>query len=236
VPTACISAIRPYTELINPPRSLWTSFEMGVPLGIPGDIDFQKRVLLALLKLFEAPEGPVLIDYPEDASVLEDGDMPVLSCPVYYGKDEEPCEGIDPAHTAFLREITAMRSWYDMSVAKRNRTTVGVSGIGLDDIGNFLYSFTGGTMPENPREDVNLLTTFKLAVEDLRAYYFEGASSQPGRGNISNRALLDWFWEDTIAGEVLLKIRKVCMESPDESMRIMAERLIAPGDIVARQK
>lgn len=52
---------------MNPPRALWVSFDLGRPLGVPGDAAFQTRALTAVLNLLEAPAGPVLVDYPEDA-------------------------------------------------------------------------------------------------------------------------------------------------------------------------
>lgn len=239
IPTACISLTRPYTEKVQPPRSLWVSFDLGRPLGVPDDPAFQKRVLTALLKLLETPDdkGPVVIeDYPEDAPEVEDV-VSVLSCPVYYGNMNEAApEGSDPTHTAFLREIKAMRPWYDMALAKRERTTVGVSRIDLDNIGDFIYAFVRGETPENPRRDVDLSTSLKAAVEDIRAYYFEGITSQPGRENTPNQALLNWFWEETVAGKVLLELRKVCMRSPDEAMQMVSERFIVPHAVLARHQ
>jgi len=63
--------IRLHSEKIKPPRALWVPFELGRPLGIPNDPAFQRRILLATLQLFEAPSGPVLEDYPEDAPIAE---------------------------------------------------------------------------------------------------------------------------------------------------------------------
>jgi len=210
---------------------------MGVPLGKPNDPAFQKRVLLALLKLFETPrpEGPepwILEDYPEDAPETED--IAVISCPVSY-VDEDQTEKGDPLEAAFLREIKALRPWYDMAVAKEKRTMVGVSRVSLDDIGKFLYTFTKGTYPENPRPDVDLSTSLKAAIEDLRAYYFESATSQPGQENVSNQALLDWFWEHTTAGKVLLEIQQSCsLNSSDPGMQMLSERFIVPHTIMDR--
>ena len=236
IATTCISAIRAYSEIVKPPRSLWVPFELGRPLGVPNDAAFQKRVLLALLKLLEAPEneGPVLlVDYPEDAPEVEN-DTTVISCPVYYG-DEVYTEGADSTEIAFLREIIAMRPWYDMAVAKRKRTTVGVSGISLDDIGDFIYSFVKGKTPKNPRNDIELITTLKLAIDDLRAYYTEGATAQPGQENASSKTINNWFWNDTIAYKVLLALVDVCEKSPDETVKMMATYFV-PTDVYARYK
>jgi D-proline reductase (dithiol) PrdB len=235
IPTACISAIRPYSEIVKPPRSLWVPFELGRPLGVPNDPAFQKRVLLALLKLLEAPEseGPViLVDYPEDAPEVEN-DATVISCPVYYG-DENEAE-TDPMETAFLREIKAMRPWYDIAVAKRQRTTVGVSSVDLDALGEFIYAFIKGETPENPRQDVELITTLKLAIEDLRAYYNEGATAQPGQENVSLQVLKDWFWNNTVASKVLLRLLDVCEKSSDEKVKMMAGHFV-PTDVYAQHK
>lgn len=235
VPTACISAIRMHSEAIKNARSLWVPFELGRPLGVPNDPAFQRRVLLALLRLFERSEGPILEDYPEEAPEVE-SDMTVLACPVYYGdQDETETEETDQLQTAFLREIKAMRPWYDMAVNKRQRTTVGISGIDLDSIGDFIYPFVKGTILESPRDDIPLANQVKLAVDDLKAYYFEGATAQPGQENVSSEALKKWFWYETVAGKVLLYLVDACEKGPDNSLRTMAMRF-APSDVYRSHK
>ena len=60
--TAAISLIRPQTENTKPPRALWVPFELGRPFGPPSDPAFQRRVVLAALRLLEREDGPVLIE------------------------------------------------------------------------------------------------------------------------------------------------------------------------------
>ena len=76
--------------MINPPRAMWVPFIMGRPFGVPNDPAFQKRVLLAVLKLFEAPAGPLIENYAEDApqSVIvgEDEEMEAFACPVNFSR------------------------------------------------------------------------------------------------------------------------------------------------------
>jgi hypothetical protein len=67
IATTAISLIREHTEAIKPPRALWVPFDLGRPFAVPHDAAFQRRVLLAVLQLLEAPSGPVLADYPEPA-------------------------------------------------------------------------------------------------------------------------------------------------------------------------
>ena len=47
--TTQISLIRQHSEQIKPPRALWVPFELGRPLGVPGDPGFQARVLVSAL-------------------------------------------------------------------------------------------------------------------------------------------------------------------------------------------
>lgn len=61
--TTQISLIREHTVRIRPPRALWVPFPLGRPMGEPGDTAGQIRVLTAALRLFEADQGPVLVDW-----------------------------------------------------------------------------------------------------------------------------------------------------------------------------
>lgn len=234
MPTAGISLIRPHTETIKPPRALWVPFELGHPMGSPNNAAFQRRVLLALLKLLEAPDGPVLEDFPEDAP--EGSEITVLACPVNFAQGIIESGDTDQMQVAFRSEMTAMRPWYDMAVSKRQRTTVGVSGIDLEALGDFIYTFVRGEEPANPRDDISLAYTLKLAVEDLKAYYIEGITAQPGQEGASSQMLKDWFWGETVAGTVLLAVRKVCEASTDETMKMIGAHFIVPGDVVRRQQ
>jgi hypothetical protein len=233
VPTTGISLIRPHTEIIKPPRALWVPFELGRPLGPPDNPLFQKKVLLALLKLLEAQEGPVLEDFPEDEP--ESDEIVVLACPVNFARGAEESGDADEMLTAFRREMTAMRSWYDMAVNKRQRTTVGVSGIGLDNLGDFIYAFIKGETPENPRDDLPLSNTLKFAVEDLKSYYIEGITVQPGQANASSKTLQDWFWDETVGGKVLLALKKVCEASTDKMTQMIGSHFIVPGEVARRK-
>lgn len=49
IATVVIALIRPQAENTRPPRALWVPFELGRPIGPPGDAAFQKRVILAAL-------------------------------------------------------------------------------------------------------------------------------------------------------------------------------------------
>ncbi len=209
-------------------------FELGRPLGAPDDHAFQKRVLLASLKLLEATDGPVLEDFPEDEP--ETDAITVLACPVSFARDTAGPGESDPLLASFHREMTAMRPWYNMAVSRRQRTTVGVSGIDLEALADFIYAFVKGTEPENPRDDMPLVNTLKLAIEDLKSYYIEGITMQPGQAGASSQVLNDWFWDETIAGEVLLAVKKACEASPDKMTSMMGAHFIVPLDVAQRHE
>jgi hypothetical protein len=227
LPTAGISLIRPHTEIIKPPRALWVPFELGRPLGPPNNPAFQKRVLTALIKLFEAPGGPLLVDFPDDEPEST-GEPVVLACPVFFTQSADEITAGDKVEAAFRREMAALRPWYDLAVGKRKRTTVGLSGIELEALGDFIYAFAKGRVPDNPRKDMALAYTVKFAVEDLKAYYFESITAQPGQEGASGQHLQDWFWNQTKAGEVLLEVKQTCQASPDKLMSMIGNVFIAP--------
>lgn len=236
LPTTQISLTRLHTEKIKPPRALWVPFELGHPLGMPNNPLFQKKVLLAALKLLEAPSGPVLEDFPEDIPVSNEQPA-VLACPVNI-RIEDTADGTEAEKlcAAFKNEIMSMRPWYDRAVKKRERTTVGVSKLNLAAMGDFICSFTEDNAPENPRQDISLADELRFSVEDLKAYYFEAVTAQPGMVVSSTKPLLGWFWRDTIAGKALLAVGESCLKSEDESLQRIGRGLVASSGAVSSGK
>ena len=143
VPTTQISLIREHSEAIKPPRALWVSFELGRPLGVPDDPAFQKRVLLAGLKLLEADSGPVLKDFDEDAPASEPA-ATGWSCPVNFVNKPEVLDDYQALRAAFKQEVIELRLWYDQALKQRGRTTFGVSGLDMDTIVDFIGAFLDG--------------------------------------------------------------------------------------------
>ncbi len=202
---------------------------------MPNASVFQKKVLLSALKLLEAPEGPVLEDFPEDAPVSSEQPV-VLACPINI-RIEDTASGTEAEKlcAAFNNEIMSMRPWYDMAVKKRGRTTVGVSKLDPVAMGDFICSFTGENAPENPRQDISLADELRFSVEDIKAYYFEAVTAQPGMDVSSARPLLSWFWKDTVAGKALLAVGESCTKSEDESLQRIGRGLItSSGTIISR--
>jgi len=190
---------------------------------------------MSALQLLEAESGPVLEDFPEEASVLE-GEVAALSCPVDFGQTDVELTEIDKLCSAFKKEMTSMRPWYDLAVQNRGRTTVGVSKIKLDNLGDFICTFLKGETPENPRDDIVLPYTLNLATDDVKAYYFEAMTSQPGQESPSNEVLSDWFYDETVAGKVMFALRELGKKSDDMLMKILGTILVIPAAQVSKKK
>ena len=101
LPTTQISLIREHTEKIKPPRALWVPFELGRPLGAPGDAAFQTRVLRRVLSLLEASSGPVLEDFSEEAPVAIESPTAVV-CPVNFPAPVKDLTDIERLNETFL--------------------------------------------------------------------------------------------------------------------------------------
>ena len=229
IPTAVLSLVREHSERIRPPRTLWTSFELGRPLGAPGDAPFQRRVLLAALGLLEEVAGPVLADFPEDApSAGANGAAgeEAWACPVRFSKPEAS----DPADLGaqVAQEVRRLAPWYERSRERRGgRTTVGLSGLAPDGIVEFLAGYAERGEETSPRDGVAFSRILKHALDDLLAWYQEAATAQPGP-TPSGSALAAWFWSETQASRLFLAVRERGAASEDPAIRLVAERLLVP--------
>jgi hypothetical protein len=95
-------------------------------------------------------------------------------------------------------------------------------------MGTFISAFLDGQAPPNPRSDIPLAVLFRYAVEDLKAYYYEALAVQPGHSTVDSTTLADWFWRDTMAGQVLFAVHEVCKQSAIPGMQAVATGLLIP--------
>ena len=225
LPTAGLSLVRLHSEKIRPPRALWVPYELGRPLGVPGDGAFQRRVLEAVLSLFEEGSGPVLKDYhedvPEEANASEEG----MACTVSFPPSDSDDGG---TAEALLMEIGQLQQWHQLAVERAGRTTVGSSRLEMETIARFIGAVTDGEAVENPRPDLQRGETLKLACDDLRAFYTESVVIQPGQQHLTSEALSEWFWNGTAAGKAFWALRDVCIASEDEIMRTFGIYILVP--------
>ena len=200
--------MREHTEIVRPPRALWVTFELGRPLGIPDDPPFQRRVVKAALDLLARTDGPLIADYPEH--VPEVTDFSGWACPI----------NLAPRQTDSLAaEIDRLATWYDQSVARQGRTTVGVSGLDMPDAGALVNRALAGDLPE--------AQPLKEAIDDLRAYYLEAASAFPDPGTSATRK--KWFWDETQLAKAILSLQPKLAQSTDPQHKILANLTLIPA-------
>jgi hypothetical protein len=195
---------------------------LGRPFGAPNEPDFQRRVLRHLLALFERPAGPVLEDFPEDAPAANGEAVPFV-CPVSFASSRPRDDGLAGA---ILEEVAELGPWYELAWRRRGRTTVGVFGAGVEPAARHVVSYVKGAPEAPPDPAWSAGMAIKRACDDLKAYYYEAVSAQPG--NLDARAIENWFWTETAAARALLAIRDYCLRSEDESLKPLGKLSLIP--------
>jgi hypothetical protein len=224
VASVAISLIRPQTENTKGPRALWVPFELGRPLGPPGDPAFQRRVLLAALRMLERRDGPVLLDdFPDDdprAQPDPDWKPPLAVA--------EPGNGSPAALAAALAaELSLLQPAYRRWLAERGRTSVGLSGLTIDECGGHIGGWLRGDNPASRREGFSAPLLLRFAIDDVKAYCLEAAAA--GGTRPSSRQLGDWLWNHSAVGAALHALREICLASDDERLKLIAGNFIVPA-------
>jgi hypothetical protein len=224
--------VREHTAAIRAPRALWVPFILGRPFGVPNDAAFQRRVLLAALHLLEAPSdgGPVLEDFAEDApqSAATTDEAP-FACPVSFSRTAQNLSDRE----ALLQEIDELASWHRITRERRGRTTAALSGLSPSQAATYLIDFIDNYKTPPYRDHLARGLSLRLACEDLKAYYLEAVHAQPGQ-HAAQQAHA-WFWRDTVAGRVFVKLREVCLASADETVKQFGLGNLVPRAILQAQ-
>jgi hypothetical protein len=223
IATVAISMIRPQTENTKPPRALWVPFELGRPFGPPGDAAFQKSVLRAALRLLEEDGGPVrIVDFPHDDPRAQSD--PAWRPPLAGTVVDAPAAAIADALES---EIARLADAYDRSVAARARTTIGLLGLSIDEVGRYVARWLRGEMPDSPVADMSPPLALRFAIDDVKAYFLEAALA-PG-SKPSSRQLGDWLWNDTAAGKAIFALRRANLDAADERLKLIAGNFMVPA-------
>ena len=221
-PTVAIGLVRPHMVQIRPPRGLWTPFQLGRPLGEPGDVAFQRRVLLQALGLLERRDGPVILeDFPDDPpNWLDTSDwqapgLPAIEMP------ETPADW----EAALTREMTALHPAWQHACARFGRTTVGLSGQAPELWPAFAGRFLAGELPTVPPHATAALA-LRFLCDDIKAMYSEAA--QADGTPPSSRQIDTWFWSRTIAGRLLIALRSMALQSANNALKTVGGRFFVP--------
>ncbi len=231
-----IALVPQHAERIKPPRTLSVPFDLGRPLGVPDDVNFQHRVLSAALGLFARLDGPVFQDYEEQAPARDDEVTEGWSCPVTFVKKDSD----ESLERQVLNEISLLRPWYDKGKDERGFTSFGVSEMSLEKVVSFLALFSSeSTLSESSNEKIlpgkySLADSLKYAAEDLKAFYNESATTQPGQVTASE--VENWYWGATSAGRLIREIKKSGTDHADPMVNIVAAFTLVPHTQAFRDK
>ncbi len=220
--TVTIGLVRPHLEAVKPPRSVFTPFQLGRPLGEPNDPAFQRRVLMQALALLERRDGPVILeDFPDDAPGA--GDQSGWRPPLVTQADDPATPEAWAA--ALAQEMAELRPMWEQAREQRHGTTVGVSVQPPEAWPDFMAAFLAGGLPDVPAHATPALA-LRFLLDDLKAYYGEAAQA---RGPVPSSGQIDrWLWRQTIAGRFMIALREVCLRADNNALRTVAGRFFVP--------
>jgi hypothetical protein len=224
IATVAIALIRPQAENTKPPRTLWVPFELGRPFGPPSDAAFQKRVLLAALRLLVEDGRPVRIgDFPDDGPRARP-DLawrpPFTPAAVAHGLAESLA-------SRFEAEVSLLQGAQQRWMVQRGRSTVGLSGLEISEAARYVADWLRGKAPPSPRDGFSAPLILRFAVDDLKAYCLEAAAGGPAKP--SSRQLADWLWNETATGAALYALRDLLLTQHDERLRLIVAKFMVPA-------
>ena len=190
IQTAGIALFREIAETMKPPRVLWVSFPLGRPLGKPSDAAFQTEVIKHAMGLLDAEQGPVLEDYPID---LPDIATPPPACPVSFQRKHDD----ESWHGRLSQEVGSLTPWYELGLKRRGRTTVGVCESSITDIVADVTTWADDVTQPLPEP-----SWLKLALEDLKSFYSEAITAQPGDYEAGYSDAL--IFDETVLGDLIV--------------------------------
>lgn len=229
VATTQISLIREHTATIQPPRALWVPFELGRPLGVPGDAALQRRLLVEALELLEAPAGPLLVDWAEPYAAAGDQDASapeVWACPITFSRPTGETTEADRLVAACRIEVTELRPWYDKGVEKSGRTAV--VHFAPEAAFELLSRYAAKGEAAGDHFEGPFAVALRLAAQDIKAFYFEAVASRPGGTPPDSAAFNRWIWHETELGRLLKAAKERCLSEKDEALRQTGALLLVP--------
>ncbi|MFP6816555.1 MAG: hypothetical protein VB949_12935 [Pseudomonadales bacterium] len=231
--TIVLGLVPQHVRAMRPPRALLVPFELGRPLGAPHRAELQRDVLSAALRLLSRPgPGPVVEEFESiDAINDESPQADPWLCPVSF----PAAAAGDGLGDRIAQETRLLRPWFDLGYRQRGHTGADVSGIDLDELIGWLCDFLADDSSDaSPIDGRPLAESFKLGVEDLKAFYVEAITVQPNAASSSD--INAWFWEETAAGELLWLLREHLQKHPDEGIRLHAQFTLVPAAQVAQRQ
>jgi hypothetical protein len=222
--TVAIASVRPQAEKTRPPRALWTTSQLGRPLGEPGDAAFQRRVLMVALSLLERTDGPVILEgFTEDPPGWQG--TPDWRAPTLV-QISEALETPDAWATAFRAELSGLLPLWRIAQTRFGRTTVGLSFQTPAAWPGFATRFLAGELPVVPELATPALA-LRMLCDDIKALYGEAAQAESPAP--SAHQIDEWFWRQTVAGRLLIALRSAAMASENNALKTVGGRFFVPA-------
>ena len=227
LPTTVLALVLPQVEKTRPPRAVFVPFMLGRPLGEPHDPAFQRRVLMQALGLLERTDGPVILEHFPDNNPSW-FDRPDWQPAMHLPPPGSPVTSAEWA-AAMRAELALVLPAWERFKARFGRTTVGLAGQSPEAWPGFAASFLDGALPTTALHDTAALALRFLA-DDLKALY--GEAVQADGGPPSARQIDGWFWRKTVAGQLLIALRKSALDSPNNALKTVGGRFFVPVPFV----
>jgi hypothetical protein len=221
--TVAIAAVRAQAENTRPPRALWTSSQLGRPLGEPGDPAFQRKIILAALGLLTRTDGPVILaEFHEDPAGWTDN--PAWQAPLVRMPAAMPDTPSGWAE-AFAAELSALMPAWQRARARFGRTTTGLSFLAPSAWPGFVAACLAGDLPVAEGHATTALS-LRFLCDDVKAFY--GEAGQADGSPPSSRQVDTWFWRQTVGGALLQALRAAGMGSENTALKTVAGRFFVP--------
>lgn len=219
IATVVISLIRKHSDTIRPPRTLFVPFELGRPLGDPGDVAGQMDVLCNALDLLQKTgSDPISVDYPDPAPTSQEAHWrPPFNLP-------DPGAGVSAL--ALVRELDVVLPAYRQHTANLSRSTFGNSGLSPEQVVSIVCDLLEPGPSNDSRKSSKLV---RFAIDDLKTIYLEAACL--GSTSLTSAQLGQWFWRATMAGQVIARLRADFLTGTDKGRRMIAPFMV-PGEWV----
>ena len=212
ISTVVIGLVRLHLEKMTPPRALWVPFELGRPVGPPGNPGFQRQVLEQALGMVETAESTTIQDFEKD-------DPRAAAGPEWSAPDLED-------QSSIVNECAALKPAYQRQCVDKSRTSVGVAKIPVTDLATLVDEVYVQNSFKSLRDDISERLMFRLALDDLKAYYIEAALADHNAP--SSRQLHDWLWQETLLGRRMRELRHRFKDSSDVKMADLGTKFIVP--------
>ncbi len=156
-----------------------------------------------------------------------------IACPVSFGPKKENLSEKELLLELFLEEFAQMSTWYEQALSKNKQTTAGVSGLSPEAVAEFIAAFVRLEVVADGIGNISVADGLRMAAEDLKAFYFDAVSAQPGQPTDS-RSLAEWFWGQTSAAKVINEIRKISLKGESKEMQLLGKLLLVPRNQLHR--